>query len=81
MKPPRPGTKTAAVLAALRRRRGLTSMEAFAELSETSLASTVLRLRRSGYVIVGKWCKCQTRYNNTTARFIRYAIQSKGTTT
>ena len=70
MKAPRAGSKAAAVLAALRRRAGLTSMEAFA-IGETTLPSTVYALRRAGHNIVGKPHKSITRYG-CPCRYLRY---------
>ena len=71
MKAPRAGSKAAAVLAALRRRAGLTSMEAFFLLSETTLPSTVYALRRAGHNIIGKPHKSVTRYGRP-CRYLRY---------
>ena len=70
MKMPKPDSKTAAVLRALRRSAGLTAASAF-HLGETHLASTVLRLRRGGHVIVGIWQTGTNRYGRPT-RYKKY---------
>ena len=75
---PRPGSKAAAVLAALKRRAGLTSMEAFS-LGETTLPSTVYVLRRAGHHIVGKPQLGTSRYGRT-CRFMRYRCTNTGNT-
>ena len=77
---PRLGTKAAAVLAALRRRSGLTTKEAFFLLAETTLPSTVYALRRAGHFIVGKPESCTSRYGRT-CRYMRYRCTNTGNTT
>lgn len=70
MKPPRYGSKTAAVLRALRRTSGLTTASAFA-LGETHLPGTVLRLRRAGHVIFDEWQIGISQYGKIV-RFKKY---------
>ena len=70
MSSPRPQTKTAAVLQALRRRRGLTALEAFA-LFETHLAGTIRRLRLAGVHIESEWVNGISRFNRPT-RYKKY---------
>lgn len=67
---PRPGTKAAAILRALRRSAGLTAATAFA-YGETHLAATVRALRRAGHLITAEWQTGRTRYNEP-ARFKKY---------
>ena len=69
---PRPGSMTEAVLRALRNRRGLTAAGAF-QLGCTHLASIVLRLRRSGFVIDSKWQAGVSRYGRPI-KFKKYRV-------
>ena len=69
---PRPGTKTEAVLAALRRRSGLTTMQAFL-LGDCHLPGTVLRLRRAGYYIEGVWQAGVNRFGRPI-KFKKYRV-------
>lgn len=74
MTPPRPGTKAAAILRALRRPAGVTAMSAF-ELGDPHVAATVHYLKRVGYPVTAEWHTGTTRFHSV-CRFKKYRITS-----
>jgi hypothetical protein len=64
-------SKTAAVLAHLKRGRTITSMEAFEKFRATRLADIVFRLRGQGYKIGTELVE------NENTRFARYRLVNK----
>ena len=72
MTPPRPGTKAAAILRALRRPAGVTAMSAF-ELGDPHVAATVHYLKRVGYPVTAEWKSGTTRFG-ASCRYKKYSV-------
>jgi hypothetical protein len=65
------------VLAYMKKRRGITSMQAIMDLGITRLAGRIWELRMSGHLILDYWVKVKTR-TGRDVKVKRYVLQQKG---